>query len=150
MAKEKVVKADLSTDIKSFRVKAKLLTPMLGTAPEDPNLYTAYLIEKALKTEYADAKTKGDTARVDKAKAGMLAQELAKHADAGLPFLAIEFDPATYQVETPVDLSRMPTYDDIEATNLEGSNAYDAASYRHLLAIAVGITGVTTATAGTA
>ena len=36
----------------------------------------------------------------------------------------------------------MPTYDDIEATNLEGSNAYDAASYRYLLAIAVGITGV--------
>jgi len=62
--------------------------------------------------------------------------------DAGLPFLAIEFDPATHQVETPVGLSRMPTYDDVEAANLEGSNAYDAASYRHLLAIAVGITGV--------
>ena len=71
-----------------------------------------------------------------------LLDEMAKHADAGLPFLAIEFDPATYQVETPVGLSRMPTYDDIEAANMEGSNAYDAASYRHLLAIAVGITGV--------
>jgi hypothetical protein len=74
--------------------------------------------------------------------AAPLLEKMAKHADAGLPFLAIEFDPATYQVETPVGLSRMPTYDDIEATNLEGSNAYDAASYRHLLAIAVGITGV--------
>jgi hypothetical protein len=71
-----------------------------------------------------------------------LLDEMAKHADAGLPFLAIEFDPATYQVETPVGLSRMPTYDDIEAANMEGSNAYDVASYRHLLAIAVGITGV--------
>jgi hypothetical protein len=71
-----------------------------------------------------------------------LLEKMAKHADAGLPFLAVEFDPATYQVETTVGRSRMPTYDDIEAANLEGSNAYDAASYRHLLAIAVGITGV--------
>ena len=73
--------------------------------------------------------------------AAPLLEQMAKHADAGLPFLAIEFDPA-YRVETPVGLSTMPAYDDIEAANLEGSNAYDAASYRHLLAIAVGITGV--------
>lgn len=72
----KAEKQDLSTDIRSFRVKAKLLTPMLGTAPEDANLYTAYLIEKALKTEYADAKGKGDTTRVDKLKAAMISQEL--------------------------------------------------------------------------
>jgi len=71
-----------------------------------------------------------------------LLDEMAKHADAGLPFLAIEFDPATYQVETPVGWSRMPSYDDIEAANVEGSNAYDALSYRYLLAIAVKITGV--------
>ena len=75
--------------------------------------------------------------------AAPLLEKMAKHADAGSPFLAIEFDPATYDVETPVGLSTMPTYDDIEAANLEGSNAYDPASYRHLLAIAVGITGVT-------
>jgi hypothetical protein len=75
-------------------------------------------------------------------KAAPLLEKMAKHADAGLPFLAIEFDPATYQVETPVGLSRIPTYDDIEAANLEGSNAYDAASYRHLLVIAVGIAGI--------
>ena len=71
-----------------------------------------------------------------------LLEKMAKHADAGLPFLAIEFDPATYQVETPIGLSTLPTYHDIEWKNLEGSNAYDAASYRHLLAIAVGITGI--------
>lgn len=74
--------------------------------------------------------------------AAPLLDEMAKHADAGLPFLAIEFDPATYQVGTPVGLSTMPPYNDIEAANLEGSNAYDAASYRRLLSIAVGITGV--------
>lgn len=67
---------------------------------------------------------------------------MAKHADAGLPFVAIEFDPTTYQVETPVGLSRMPIYDDIEAANLEGSNAFDPASYRHLPVIAVAIAGI--------
>ena len=74
--------------------------------------------------------------------AARLLTEMAKHADADLPFLAIEFDPATYQVETPVGWSRMPSYDDIEAANVEGSNAYDALSYRHLLAIALKVTGV--------
>jgi hypothetical protein len=72
----KAAKAELSTEIKSFRVKARLLTPMLGTAPEDPNLYTAYLIEKALKQEYQAAKTSGDTTRVDALKSAMVAQEL--------------------------------------------------------------------------
>jgi len=71
-----------------------------------------------------------------------LLEEMAKHADAGLPFLTIEFDPAIYRVETPAGVSSMPTYFDIEAANLEGSNAYDAASYRYLLEIAANITGV--------
>lgn len=71
-----------------------------------------------------------------------LLAEMDKHAAAGLPFLAIEFDPATYQLDAPIGLSRMPTYHDIEAANLEGSNAYDADSYRHLLLIAIAITGV--------
>lgn len=76
MKTPKAEKVELTTDIRSYKVKARLLTPMLGTAPEDPNLYTTYLIEKALKTEYADAKGKGDTSRVDKTKAAMIAQEL--------------------------------------------------------------------------
>jgi hypothetical protein len=37
--------------------------------------------------------------------AAPLLEQMAKHADAGLPFLAIEFDPATYEVETPVGLT---------------------------------------------
>jgi hypothetical protein len=76
MAKAKTEKAELSNDIRCFKVKARLLSPMLGTAPEDQNLYTTFLIEKALKNEYAAAKTKGDTARIDELKAAMIAQEL--------------------------------------------------------------------------
>ena len=69
-------KAELGTTITSYRVRARLLTPMLGTAPQDASLYTTYLIEKALKTEYQAAKGKEDVERIDKVKAAMIAQEL--------------------------------------------------------------------------
>lgn len=77
MTKIAKVREELGTGIKSYRVRAKLLTPMLGTAPEDPELYSTYLIEKALRAEYQTAKTDGDKARIDVVKAGMLAHELS-------------------------------------------------------------------------
>src|ERR1700722_17265125 len=70
-------KVELSTDIACFKVKAQLLSPMLGTAPSDAGLYEKYLIDKALELEYAAAKSSGDRERIDRMKAGMREHELA-------------------------------------------------------------------------
>lgn len=62
--------------------------------------------------------------------------EMDRHADAGLPFIAAEY-PDDYEEETQAGISKIPSYDGVERRNIEGSNAYDAASYRYLLSIAV-------------
>jgi hypothetical protein len=70
-------KVELTSDIRCFNIEATFLSPCLGTAPSDPLLYEKFLIDSALELEYLAARKAGDTDRIDRMKAGMMAHELS-------------------------------------------------------------------------
>jgi hypothetical protein len=73
MAKEREV---LTTDLVKFVIGARLLSPCLGTAPADPEIYKKFLIDTALEGELAIAKTDQDRERIEQVRDAMIHHEL--------------------------------------------------------------------------
>jgi hypothetical protein len=71
---------------------------------------------------------------------GVLAM-MNEHADQGLPFLSLEYGD-DYQEWTQEGTSTMPSLDEIEGSNLEGTNTLEPEAYRHLLSIVTEIVGL--------
>jgi hypothetical protein len=73
--------------------------------------------------------------------------ELNAHADQGLPFISLEYAD-DYEEETMGGISTIPSYEQIEYLNIGGINALGPEAWRHLLSIAVSVTGLTFGTGG--
>jgi hypothetical protein len=73
--------------------------------------------------------------------------EMDRHADEGLPFLSLEYGD-DYQEETQDGISVMPSYDEIVAWNIEGTNALEPEAYRHLLSVTTDAAGLNFGSAG--
>jgi hypothetical protein len=70
-----------------------------------------------------------------------------EHADKGLPFVSLEYDEG-YEEETQEGISRIPSYDEILACNIDGTNALEPAAWRHLVSTAIQIVGLSWGTGG--
>jgi hypothetical protein len=67
--------------------------------------------------------------------------EMDRHADQGLPFISLEYGD-DYLEWTQEGESTMPSYDEIVAWNIEGTNALEPEAYRHLLSVTTDAAGL--------
>jgi len=77
MAKVVAAKAALPSEVKKYSVEVAFLTPLLGTAPENPALYGDFIIGKALDERLKKAKTEEDKEAVEQIRKAMLDREIS-------------------------------------------------------------------------